>query len=195
MADATIHAAVLHELRGVPRYELFPAPVAGDDVVEVEVAAAALKPSDRLAASGVHYDDVDWPVAVALWSEVAVRTGDRRAAAQLLEILRPHDGIRLSSGTVGCGPTARLLALLEILLGRPVDADQHFAEAVAFSEHLMSPVWTARCRLDWAQTQLDRGQTADAHRLTEEADAAAGELDLPALCRQWTTVRDELDQT
>jgi hypothetical protein len=33
MADATMHAAVLHELGGVPRYELFPAPVAGDDVV------------------------------------------------------------------------------------------------------------------------------------------------------------------
>ena len=52
MADATMHAAVLHELGGVPRYDLFPVPVVGDDVVVVKVAAAALKPSDSLAAWG-----------------------------------------------------------------------------------------------------------------------------------------------
>ena len=85
-------------------------------------------------------DDVDWPVAVALWSEVAAHVGDRHAAAELVEILRPHDGIQMCSGGAGCGPASRLLAIQEMLLGRPADADRHFAEAIAFSREFSSPV-------------------------------------------------------
>ncbi len=139
-------------------------------------------------------DDVDWPVAVALWSEVAARVGDRRAAAELVEILRPHDGIQMCSGGAGCGPASRLLAIQEMLLGRPAEADRHFAEAIAFSREFSSPVWTARCQLDWAQTWLDRGETVLAAQLTDAADDAAGELALPALGRQWTALRDQLDR-
>jgi tetratricopeptide (TPR) repeat protein len=156
-------------------------------------AAIALHRADA-AGFGTIPDDVDWPVAVALWSEVAARTGDRHAAAELYQILRPHDGLQMCSGPAGYGPTARLLALLETLLGRPDDADRHFAEAVAFSRRLMSPVWTARCQLEWAQTRFDRGQLAEASELTDDADHAAGEFALPALCRQWTALRDQLDQ-
>src|ERR1039458_4950983 len=46
-------------------------------------AAIALHAADN-AGFGTIPDDLDWPVAVALWSEVATRTGDRHAAAQLL---------------------------------------------------------------------------------------------------------------
>jgi NADPH:quinone reductase-like Zn-dependent oxidoreductase len=48
-------AAVLHALGGVPRYEEFADPVAGDDEVMVRVQAAALKPIDRQLARGTHY--------------------------------------------------------------------------------------------------------------------------------------------
>ncbi len=139
-------------------------------------------------------DDIEWPLAVALWSEVAAYIGDRRAASDLCEILRPHDGIQMTSGSVGCGPASRLLANLEVLLGRPTDADRHFDEAIAFSRGLMSPVWMARCQLDWAQTWLERGETTRAAQLTDEADATAGALALPALGRQWAALRDQLDQ-
>jgi NADPH:quinone reductase-like Zn-dependent oxidoreductase len=43
----TIQAAVLHGIGQTPRYEPFPAPVAGDGEAVVTVTAAALKPSDR----------------------------------------------------------------------------------------------------------------------------------------------------
>jgi NADPH:quinone reductase-like Zn-dependent oxidoreductase len=79
MTDATIHAAVLHELGGVPRYELFPAPVDSDDAVVVEVAAAALKPSDRLADSGVHYAPEALPVVVGLDGVGRLKDGTRIA--------------------------------------------------------------------------------------------------------------------
>jgi hypothetical protein len=156
--------------------------------------AAILLHSAGRAGFGDIPDDLDWPLAVALWSEVAARTGDRRAAAELHDILLPHDGIQMSVGAVGCGPASRLLALLEILLGHPTEADRHFGEAVTFSHRLISPVWVARCQLDWAQTRLDRGETTEAAGLTDEADAVAGTLALPALGRQWSALRDQLDQ-
>ena len=146
------------------------------------------------AGFGTIPDDIDWPVALALWSEVAARTGDRAAAAELYEILRLHDGMQMCAGAVGCGPSARVLALLETLLGRPADADRHFADAVASSHALVSPVWTARCQLDWAQARFDRGQTAEAVELIDDADRAAGEFALPALGRQWAGLREQLDR-
>jgi hypothetical protein len=45
-------AAVLHEVGGVPRYEDFPAPVAGEDEVIVDVKAVAVENVDKLVAAG-----------------------------------------------------------------------------------------------------------------------------------------------
>jgi NADPH:quinone reductase-like Zn-dependent oxidoreductase len=47
----TIHAAALHAIGQTPRYEPFPAPVAGNGEAVVTVTAAALKPSDRWMAN------------------------------------------------------------------------------------------------------------------------------------------------
>ena len=48
-------AAVLHELGGIPRYEDFPEPVAGDDEVVVDVKAVAVENVDKRVADGTHY--------------------------------------------------------------------------------------------------------------------------------------------
>ena len=52
-----MHAAVLHTIGAVPRYEEFPEPVIGDKDGEVivHVHAASLKPVDKQLASGSHY--------------------------------------------------------------------------------------------------------------------------------------------
>ena len=50
-----MHAAVLHGLGKVPRYEEFLEPVAGDGEVIVHIHAASLKPIDKQLASGLHY--------------------------------------------------------------------------------------------------------------------------------------------
>ena len=52
-----MHAAVLHTIGGVPRYEEFPEPLIGDQDSEVivHVHAASLKPVDKQLASGAHY--------------------------------------------------------------------------------------------------------------------------------------------
>jgi NADPH2:quinone reductase len=51
----TMNAAVLHSFGQPPRLESFAEPVPSDDEVLVHVAAAALNPSTRLLASGLHY--------------------------------------------------------------------------------------------------------------------------------------------
>ncbi len=52
-----MHAAVLHTIGTVPRFEEFPEPVIGDKDGEVivQVHAASLKPVDKQMASGSHY--------------------------------------------------------------------------------------------------------------------------------------------
>ncbi|GAA3837207.1 zinc-binding alcohol dehydrogenase family protein [Sphaerisporangium flaviroseum] len=48
-------AAVLHEAGGIPRYEDFPDPVAGDDEVIIDVKAVAVENVDKAIAAGTHY--------------------------------------------------------------------------------------------------------------------------------------------
>lgn len=61
-----MHAAVLHGLGQVPRYEAFAVPAAGDGTAVVTVTAAALKLSDRLMAAGTHYAPVSFPAVAGL---------------------------------------------------------------------------------------------------------------------------------
>jgi NADPH:quinone reductase-like Zn-dependent oxidoreductase len=48
-------AAVLHEIGGIPHYEDFPDPVAGDDEVVIDVKAVAVENVDKRIAAGTHY--------------------------------------------------------------------------------------------------------------------------------------------
>jgi hypothetical protein len=68
MGTQQIHAAVLHGIGQTPRYEQFPAPAAGDDEAVVTVTAAALKPSDRLMANGVHYAPTAFLLRSSAWT-------------------------------------------------------------------------------------------------------------------------------
>ena len=57
---------MLHRVGETPRYQPFPVPVAGDGEAVVTVTAAALKPSDRLMANGVHYAPAAFPQVAGL---------------------------------------------------------------------------------------------------------------------------------
>jgi hypothetical protein len=81
MGTPQIHAAVLHGIGQTPRYEPFPAPVAGDDEAVVTVTAAALKPSDRFMAKGVHYAPTSFPQVVGLDGVGRLGDGARVACA------------------------------------------------------------------------------------------------------------------
>jgi NADPH:quinone reductase-like Zn-dependent oxidoreductase len=85
-----IHAAVLHGIGQTPRYEQFPAPVAGDDEAVVTVTAAALKPSDRWMADGIGYPPTSFPQVVGLDGVGRLQDGSRVA---FLIPQRPYGGM------------------------------------------------------------------------------------------------------
>lgn len=136
-------------------------------------------------------DDAGWPVAIAMYAEVAARVSDRVAAAALVEILVPFAevGVNMCTGGIVHGPANRLVALLEAVLGHDEAADRYFVAAIEDSGRLESPIWNARCRVDWAERLLARGEVNRATVLIDEAEAALGDLDLPALRRQLSGLR------
>jgi NADPH:quinone reductase-like Zn-dependent oxidoreductase len=79
MGAQQMHAAVLSGIGETPRYEPFPVPVAGDGEAVVTVTAAALKPSDRLMANGVHYAPAALPHVVGLDGVGRLADGSRVA--------------------------------------------------------------------------------------------------------------------
>jgi NADPH:quinone reductase-like Zn-dependent oxidoreductase len=70
-----MRAAVLHGLGETPRYEPFPAPLATDGEAVVTVTAAALKPSDRWMANGVHHARTEFARVEQVWPQA---DSDRR---------------------------------------------------------------------------------------------------------------------
>jgi hypothetical protein len=136
--------------------------------------------------------DATWWYVIAMWTEAAVMVRDREAAARLHELQIPYDGGISGTGGVCSGPFARLFALVEDLLDRHDDADRHFAEAIEQSQRLMSPVWTARCQLDWAERLATRGRLEHARRLVDQADEAIATLTLPRLQQQSAELRNKV---
>jgi hypothetical protein len=136
-------------------------------------------------------DDAGWPMAIGMLAETAALVGDRQAAAALVPILAPFaaDGSLIMTGGIVGGPAARLLALLEWVLDDRAASEVHFAAAIEDAERLESPLWRARCRLDWAERLLARGEEERGATLIAEADAAMGDLELPALRRQLAELR------
>jgi class 3 adenylate cyclase len=129
-------------------------------------------------------DEAGWPMAVAMWAETAVLLGATDAARVLHELLLPFDSVQMGTGGFPGGPAARLLARIEDLLGRHGAADDHFAAAVDFSRRIGSPVWAARCQLDWAEALLARGEQGRAAELADAAASDLGHLELDALREQ-----------
>ena len=148
---------------------------------------------DRAAENGFANmpDDAGWPMAISLYAETAAIVANRPAAAVLAGIIRPfaEDRSQMGTGGIMCGPAARLVARLEAVLGNDDVSDELFAAAIEDADRLESPIWKARCRLDWAEHLLTRGEAERASDLINDAQAAMGDLDLPALRRQLATVR------
>jgi class 3 adenylate cyclase len=89
---------------------------------------------------------------------------------------------------------SRQLALLAEALGRPEDADRHFADALAMNQRLESPPLVARTQYDQARTLLARGSLADRERTLQIASRAldtARRLDMKRLAEKTLAVKLE----
>ena len=161
MSGETIRAAVLHTLGGIPGYERFPAPEARDGEVLVRVTAAALKPVDRLMASGGHYASYAQLPAVC----GSDGTGQLEDGSRVLffNTRRPYGG--MAEQTVV--PRGRWFAV-------PDEVDDVTA-AAAFSPGMAA--WKAmisRGGLQSGQTVLVLGATGNSGRVAVQMAKRAG---------------------
>jgi DNA-binding NarL/FixJ family response regulator len=83
--------------------------------------------------------------------------------------------------TVCFGPADRYLGNLAALLGRPDEAEEHYAAALALATRSGSPVWEAHARHDHARFLAASGRDVEAAPLFSSAHALAVELGMSAL--------------
>ncbi|MDO9355404.1 MAG: AAA family ATPase, partial [Solirubrobacteraceae bacterium] len=87
----------------------------------------------------------------------ACHLGDRAKAEVLHRVIEPHRAQFVDSGAMWLGAAPHYLARLEVLLGRPEDADASFAAAAERYAELGADAWLARLRIDWAGALAARG--------------------------------------
>jgi tetratricopeptide (TPR) repeat protein len=120
------------------------------------------------------------PTAAVL-ATVCCQLGDTRGAARLLDLMAPYANQVASHPGLWFGSYAHHLGLLAATLGRPSEADAHFAAAATTHERLGAATWLARTRLEWARMLLTAGPAADRERaraLLHQALATARQLGL-----------------
>ncbi|MEY2232133.1 BTAD domain-containing putative transcriptional regulator [Streptomyces sp. BF23-19] len=148
VAIATLRASQGRLAEHLPRlrqvYAAF-GPPAGD-LLAVALAAAGEEREARevLDRAGPLRTDYFFKVFATFRAMTLVTLGERAGAEELYAALLPYrDAPPVSSGfTVALRPVARTLGELAVLLGREVEAADHFARAVSIAERWHSP-WGA----------------------------------------------------
>ncbi|MCH7810957.1 MAG: tetratricopeptide repeat protein, partial [Chloroflexi bacterium] len=130
--------------------------------------------------------DGNWPIALALLSEICTRLGDMERAAALYEMGRPFADVCILVGTmIDCyGSGSRYLGQLASTLGRWDDAVQHFEHALEMNARLRSDRWVARTQLEYGRMLLARDEPGDrekAQALVTEALSTAEKRGMKAL--------------
>jgi hypothetical protein len=161
--------------------------------VGVALAEAELGRRSEAAAllAGLGAPSVSWVPRDYLWlfTHVALAgacgpLGDRELAAAVHDVLLPHRGEMALAQVSAFGPVAHFLGVVTAVLGRPDEADGHFAFACDLMERTGVRGLLPRTRLEWARLLLARSGPGDAERARTLAAAARGladELDAPTL--------------
>jgi DNA-binding SARP family transcriptional activator len=112
-----------------------------------------------------------WAADICAWLE------DRSRALLLHDLVAPFAGVM----TWQYGPVGRVVGLLELVLGRPDDAERRLRAAVALCERMDARAFLAMARHDLGRLLLP---SAEGRRLLDQACAAADELGMSAFTRQ-----------
>ncbi len=149
------------------------------DMVEEAAVVFASLAANRFGAVP---RDAIWPACLAFLAEVGVSVGGDGELEVLYEELLAKRGQNLMAGFTMCfGPADRLLGAVAARLGRHVDAEVHFVDAIAMATRCGSPVWTAEVQYDWAVALSARGERDRARLLAEQARATAARVGMRRL--------------
>jgi DNA-binding SARP family transcriptional activator len=118
------------------------------------------------------FADTTWLTGHVLWADVAARTRHRAAAELLYERLLPWRGQFATTHPAVYGNVAHYLGLLARALDRHNEADDWFAQALAFHEALEAPFFVASTQTAWAALLADRNGRGDSQRAHALAGAA-----------------------
>jgi DNA-binding NarL/FixJ family response regulator len=112
---------------------------------------------------------------------------ETRYAQALYDVLAPIAARNISEQTFAYGSGLHYLGLLATLLERWQEAEQHFADALAFNARIGARPFVARTQQAWATMFYRRSSIPDANRARSMAEAAltaANDLGMAALARQ-----------
>jgi tetratricopeptide (TPR) repeat protein len=133
-------------------------------------------------------------IGPALLAEACVLLGDRARAEILYGLLQPEARYNVIVGNmaVSWGSAARPLGLLASFLGRFVDAERHFEDALAMDRSIGARLWVVRTQCDLAQLLYARGDDGGRQRareLVKHALTTAHEFDLAGLADRATALQ------
>jgi class 3 adenylate cyclase/tetratricopeptide (TPR) repeat protein len=148
-----------------------------------EEAAAMLEAAaaDGFESFGM---DVVWLSAMTMYADVAAHLRATEAAATLESLLEPFAGLMAWNGAGVWGSVSSALGRLSAVLGRHEQADSRFAAGAEALERLGAPLFLGRTRLWWAESLLERNETARARELLEQAASAGRDFGSPPLERR-----------
>jgi hypothetical protein len=124
-----------------------------------------------------------FPAALCMLAEAAFLMGRPEPVGLIETELEPWatGGVPLGGTVSFVGAATRYLGLLAWLSDRHEVAEARFAEALAFSRGLESPLWTAHTLADWAGMRIARGDIAGSQPLVAEVAAIADRHALVAI--------------
>jgi hypothetical protein len=131
---------------------------------------------------------------MAIFAEVCCEVHDAQRTAELYEHLLPYAGQLLvySWGYSVTGTADRYLAQLAIESGRPTEAEERFAAALALEESLPSPPLAARTKFHWGEWLVGLGGKEERRRglaLLDEAEGLATQMGMNSISRRAAAVK------
>jgi tetratricopeptide (TPR) repeat protein len=148
---------------------------------------------DRLGpVLGALAPDPNWIVTLTRSAAVSARLADQPRAAVVYEQLLPYREHLAGQGIIWTGAVAYYLGLLAGVLGRPAEAEGHFALAAELHRHVDAPAWLVRTHLEQARLLRAAAREGDAQwarQILDQALATTRAARLPGLEAE---VADEL---
>jgi DNA-binding SARP family transcriptional activator len=147
------------------------------------VAEAAARLERFVSDTGLEVPEQGWLTSAFFLAETGVRVGDRERGDVLYRALRPWQGrvVVIGLGVACLGTVDDVLGRLAAAAGRRRLAQRHFEAALTLSRRLGARPLVARTACEYAAVLRQRGATARAGTLLDEARRTAEELGMAAV--------------
>lgn len=136
--------------------------------------------------------DTTWLMCIVYLAEACSLLREETRAAQLHELLLPHDGYNVVVGyaTACFGPAARYLGLLATSRERWEQAERHFQDSAAMSRRMGTQPWLAHTLTDHARMLARSGRGDQTTPLLDQALDIAERLSMLSLAEQARSLKN-----